>query len=196
MPEEPLIYVQMGQKRRFERALGTSALPNFRRIAVSQQTTFRAISGLMHRSTASLFDHLVGECENNSGITSPSAFAVLEINDQLEFGRLLDGDIAWLCSFRILPNVVGSAGEKISLICSVRHQAAVFDPVRGRIDGRKTGRQGLADDPALIDNDEQSIPHALERPNAALLTHEGWFNLSLLPAGFLVFQHQSQFCAR
>ena len=41
---------------------------------------------------------------------------------------------------------------------------------------KKTGCQDPADDPALISDDERVLTH-IERPNAALLTHEGRFDI-------------------
>ena len=41
----------------------------------------------------------------------PSALARLEINDEIEFGRLLDRDVARLCPAHNLVDIVGRASE-------------------------------------------------------------------------------------
>jgi hypothetical protein len=80
--------------------LYTKAAPAARRIFDPQCkktfTTISAISGLlMHRSkqTASLFDHLVGECENFVRKIETNGFGGLEVDNERQLGRLLDGKI-------------------------------------------------------------------------------------------------------
>src|SRR5215469_6778909 len=48
----------------------------------------RAKSGLMHYGMGCLFDHLVGEREHAGRNSEGERFGGLEINNQLEFGRL------------------------------------------------------------------------------------------------------------
>jgi hypothetical protein len=46
----------------------------------------------------SLFDHLVGAYEERFGYLQPYRFGGLQVNDEIEFGRLFDGDISRLHS--------------------------------------------------------------------------------------------------
>ena len=51
----------------------------------------------MRYSTTPLFDHLVGAAEQRVGGTlRPSALAVFEVDDQLDFGGLLHGQVGRL----------------------------------------------------------------------------------------------------
>jgi hypothetical protein len=54
-------------------------------------------NGLMHRSKEhTLFDHLVGEREQFRRNFEAECLCCGEINDEIEFGRLLDWDVARL----------------------------------------------------------------------------------------------------
>jgi hypothetical protein len=70
----------------------------------------RANAGLMHSSkTATLFDHLVGAQQKRFRDCQPKRLRGLEIDDEIEFGRLLDWNIAWLRPAQNLVNQVGGA---------------------------------------------------------------------------------------
>jgi len=48
----------------------------------------------MQQCEAKLLDHLVGECEHFVGNGQPKRLGRREIDDKVEFGRLLDRQIA------------------------------------------------------------------------------------------------------
>jgi hypothetical protein len=57
----------------------------------------RANCGQRHRSkTASLFDDLVGACEQRRRHVKTESLSSLDVDHQFEFGRLLNWQIAWL----------------------------------------------------------------------------------------------------
>ena len=61
--------------------------------------TLRAISGSMHRKKmyrVSLFDHLVGGRLQRQRHGNAERLGGLEVDHELEFCRLLDGQIGWL----------------------------------------------------------------------------------------------------
>ena len=63
--------------------------------------TLRAISGSMHRKKmyrVSLFDHLVGDGEQPRREAEVERLGSLDVDHELEFCRLLDGQIDWLCA--------------------------------------------------------------------------------------------------
>ena len=49
-------------------------------------------------TNAQLFDHLIGTQEEGLGDCHPDCFCGLEIDHQLEFGWILDGQLARLCT--------------------------------------------------------------------------------------------------
>src|SRR5262249_58449478 len=51
-------------------------------------------------------------------------FSRLEINDQLKFDRLLNWQVARVCSFEDAIYIRGRASELIGLINGIRHQAS------------------------------------------------------------------------
>jgi hypothetical protein len=77
-------------------------------------------------------DHHVAECDHEvtplhsmtrsalassvGGISMPSVF---EIDDQLELGRLFNGQIAWVCSIQYLLHVIAHSVQDLSRRCAV-----------------------------------------------------------------------------
>src|SRR5215475_1228653 len=63
----------------------------------------------------------------DSAIGSSRAFAVFEVDDELEFIRLLDRNIAGLLPPQYLIDKIGGATELIGPAWTIGHQAACFD---------------------------------------------------------------------
>ena len=61
-----------------------------------------AMNGLMHRSEHVLFDDLVSAGEQRLRNVEAERFCGLEIDNQLDFSRPLDGQIGRLIALRIL----------------------------------------------------------------------------------------------
>ena len=63
---------------------------------------FVGVSGISRRmrrgKTASLFDHLVGAGEQHGRHLDAERLRGRQVDDEIELGRLLDRDVAWLCS--------------------------------------------------------------------------------------------------
>ena len=66
---------------------------------------------LTYRSRAPFFDHLVGAREQRGGHVEAERLGGREINDEIEFGRLLNRDIAGLGAAQNLVDQFGSAME-------------------------------------------------------------------------------------
>jgi len=73
----------------------------------------------------SLFNHLIGERNQPRWNGEAEGFGSPEIDDELELGRLQDWQIAWLCAFQDLSNIVASLSVGIRDIRSVADQSAV-----------------------------------------------------------------------
>src|SRR4029077_13284905 len=80
-----------------------------------------SLSRTATRNSNASFDHLVGDGEHFVGNLEPKCLGGLEIDDEIEFDRLLDRQIA---GFRALQNFVhigrGTA-KQVRSICSISH---------------------------------------------------------------------------
>jgi len=76
------------------------------------------------QQTAPLLDHLVGAGEERFRDVQAHGLCGLKIDDDLEFGRLLDRDIGWLCPAQDLIYEVGRAAIEIGQVWTKRHQAS------------------------------------------------------------------------
>ena len=59
----------------------------------------RTLRTVIHRIAKGSFDHLIGIHKNRVWYSKPERLGGLEIKDQLESGRLLDGEIGRPCAF-------------------------------------------------------------------------------------------------
>src|SRR5262249_28221006 len=50
-----------------------------------------------------------------------------QVDDEIEFGRLLDWDVAWLGPSQNLVNIVCGTAEEVEEVWSIRHQTSRFD---------------------------------------------------------------------
>jgi hypothetical protein len=57
------------------------------------------MSALGHKRTSQLFDHLIGNVQQTKWHSEPKRFGGLEIDDQLEPGRLQDRQVGRLLAF-------------------------------------------------------------------------------------------------
>src|SRR5215475_10918892 len=79
------------------------------------------------QQTARLFDHLVGAREQRRGHGEAERIGGREINEEIEFGRLLDREFGWLRSTQNLIDQVGSSAPHVSPVSSIGHQTSRFD---------------------------------------------------------------------
>ena len=82
-------------------------------------------------SRRSSFDHLVGAQQERFRDRQAERLGGREIDDELEFGRLLDRDIAGLRPAQNLVDQLGGAPELIREVWSVGHETAGFGQNRG-----------------------------------------------------------------
>ena len=66
----------------------------------------------MHRSKTSLFDHLVGAQQERFGDSQAERLGGGEVDDEIEFSRLLDREVARLRPAQDLVDHVGGAPKQ------------------------------------------------------------------------------------
>src|SRR5215831_17082762 len=70
-----------------------------------------------------LLDQLVSECEQRGRYGETERLGDLDVNDQLELSRLLDGEVGGLCPLQDLVHEAGSLPVEVDDARPVRHQA-------------------------------------------------------------------------
>ena len=99
----------LGHKRPSLRAATASRCPPYLQQRPNSEMSRSAKTGLMHRSkTASSFNHVVGNQEETYCLSSANPFAVFRLDHQVEFDRLLNGQ---LCPTGFCPNAWESAAQ-------------------------------------------------------------------------------------
>src|SRR5258708_39208907 len=90
---------------------------------------------------AFLFDHLVGEDVELRRDRYPESIGGLTIYHQVEFGRLLDRQVAGLCTLENLVDEGRGATEEIEEILAVAHQPTTLHVITLCEHGRETVRK-------------------------------------------------------
>jgi hypothetical protein len=81
----------------------------------------------MHRSNASLFDHLVGAGKQRCGDIETDCLSCPKIDDQLVFGRRLQ--VGWLLALKYAVDIAGRLSVLVAEIRTIGDQAAIGDEV-------------------------------------------------------------------
>src|SRR3990170_2062804 len=89
------------------------------------------------RSSRLLFNQLIRPHEHGPRDREVERLRRLEVDHQLEFGRLLDGKLGGPDALEDLDDVAGSAAEEIDVVGPVTHQAAGFHPIRVGVNRRQ-----------------------------------------------------------
>ena len=85
-----------------------------------------------------LFDHLVGDREQQRRDFKAKRFCGLDVDHEFEFCRLLDGNVPWLCAFQDFVDNLRRAPEDLSHVRSVRNQSAGFYEIPASVNRRKS----------------------------------------------------------
>ena len=78
-----------------------------------------------------------------------------QVDDQIKLGRLLDRQVARLCSAQNIVDVIGSTSEQVRKIRSIGHQTSRIDVLARAIDRRQPGAHSQNVDTNPVGNDER-----------------------------------------
>src|SRR6516225_11154644 len=95
----------------------------------------------MHRSQAVSFDHLVGSLKERFRDRKAECLRGLEVDDQLELGRLLHGQVSGLGSLEYPVDIADCPAQDVAVVCCIRHQAAGLRYVAPREQAGQPPRQ-------------------------------------------------------
>src|SRR5437773_1162194 len=84
-----------------------------------------------------LLDHFIRPPQQRRRDRQAERLGGLEVDDQLEFGRLLHGEIGGLRAFQDLVDVLGRSTVQLTSIPTVRHQSSHLHPFPGLVHRRK-----------------------------------------------------------
>src|ERR1700682_3087831 len=102
-----------------------------------------------------LFDHFVGGSEKRCRNPQPERSGRLEIDDELELGRLLDRQVCGLGTLEYLIDVDGKIPDDAVEVRAVRHQSASFCKRRVSIDRRQLQMEREFGIPARLNSHER-----------------------------------------
>src|SRR3954466_698153 len=83
---------------------------------------------------AASFNHLVGALHESSGKFKSERLRSLEVQDQLELGRLHYWEVRWLFAFQNPPRIEPSLPIRLRQACPVAHQPAGYSVLAPSID--------------------------------------------------------------
>src|SRR5262245_211787 len=134
--------------------------------------TFTARSGRKGARAPASFDQLVGAQEERFGDREAEYFGSRQVDDEIELGRLFDGDVARLRPTQNLVDIVGGAPEQVGEVWSIGHQTSCFDVVPRPVHRRKSraDRQDVDPNPVGV---YERVGTDIKRFAAALECLEG-----------------------
>jgi hypothetical protein len=102
----------------------------------SREYTLPRSRGSKAAGSGGLFDHLVGAGKQRGRDGNSERFGCLEIDHQIELGRLLNRKVGWLCALENLVNVASGSAKIVNLIWPVgRRPPASANSLSPEIDG-------------------------------------------------------------
>src|SRR5215211_2669059 len=99
---------------------------------------------------AHLFDHLVGAREQRGRDVEPERLGGLDVDHELELGRLLDRDVGWLRSAQNLVDKLGGPSVELRPVWSIGDQTSGFDILANAVHrGQSRGQRQHTDAKAV-----------------------------------------------
>ena len=122
----------------------------------SRQVPPESDDGACHKRKWALFDHLVGAGEEGGWDRQTDFLSGLQIDDQFEPSRLLDGQLGRFASFENFRDIVGRSQHHLWKVGTVGDETARVDPFAERmqdwepLSARKLGQELRVADRALF----------------------------------------------
>src|SRR6266446_5584507 len=127
-------------------------------------------------SSSRSFDHLVGAREQRRRDGEAECLSRGQIDNEIEFGRLLDRKIARLCTTKNFIDILASTPEQVRKIRCIRHQTSRFDEFPKTVHCRQSCGYRQSIDPNAIGVHE-GVAHDVKRIRARLDRLEGRVNI-------------------
>jgi hypothetical protein len=125
--------------------------PKSRHVQCNQGCPLWAKSGhWQNRTSGYLFDHLVGAREESGWHVETERFGGGQVDDQIEFGRLLDRKIAGLRPAQNFVHIVGGVPELSQVVWSVGHETPGLDMIASIKDCRQPRAERKRDDAGTV----------------------------------------------
>src|SRR6266849_9376904 len=119
-----------------------------------------------------LLNHLIGAQQQRLRDREAEGLGDLEVDHQLELGRLFDRQVTWFCALEDLVDVFGGTAQHFVEISAIAHQETFLDPARKTAYWKPALLAEYADSRALAVVDR--ISEGKDRPDALLAEfHEG-----------------------
>src|SRR6266849_9947573 len=124
------------------------------------------------RSPGALLNHLIGAQQQRLRDREAEGLGDLEVDHQLELGRLFDRQVTWFCALEDLVDVFGGTAQHFVEISAIAQQETFLDPARKTAYWKPALLAEYADSRALAVVDR--ISEGKDRPDALLAEfHEG-----------------------
>src|ERR1043166_1249508 len=103
------------------------------------RSSFMVVSTIRGEGKPALFDHLVGNCEQRGGNGDAERFRGLQVDHELEPGRLFDRKVGRDGALQNPVDVVRSPTGGLWPVHAVRQQSVCFDIIPQSVDSRHRG---------------------------------------------------------
>src|SRR5207249_4495857 len=158
------------------RSNGRKRMPRQNRLRPAPRSHRKSSRRAMGEEGGGSFDHLVGAGEQRRRDGEAECLSRGQIDNEIEFGRLLDRKIARLCTTKNFIDILASTPEQVRKIRCIRHQTSRFDEFPKTVHCRQSCGYRQSIDPNAIGVHE-GVAHDVKRIRARLDRLEGRVNI-------------------